>query len=389
LRTLKIGFALLSSAHDPAPSTRIACLNLFPHLAALDLQPVVLFEQRESILEPDMTGVAEQAAARGCDVVVFQKIHGPSVLQCVTRLREIGIRSVYCGCDFVDDAMAAAVDRTAVVTHFLRSLYAPQLQSKIDVVHDGIEKGEVVKPSSVGRQRERLEAVLVTSQQLYALPVVGVPPAPWRVNVIGPYERDATLRMRSLRWTLMRVSNLHKALAMIGTALHPRIRYTAWSLAGVYEGLIDADVGILPVNTSDTTVNAYGPVPAWQLKSENRLTLKMAIGLPVVATPIPSYESVIEHGVNGFLARSRQDWTRHLRELRDPQLRIEMGAKARVSVAERYSLAAQMQKLAECIRRACDARSVRMPVAGAGEPDSSSRSGFAGTSTPSSDADHA
>jgi hypothetical protein len=39
--------------------------------------------------------------------------------------RKLGIATIYFVCDFVDDAMAACVDRTATVTAYLRSLYSP------------------------------------------------------------------------------------------------------------------------------------------------------------------------------------------------------------------------------------------------------------------------
>ncbi len=100
-----------------------------------------------------------------------------------------------------------------------------------------------------------------------------------------------------------------------------------------------------------TTELAKGTsVPTWRLKSENRLTLKMAIGLPVIATPIPSYQSIIESGENGFLADSRADWLRNLEALRDPALRIEIGKQARASVIGRYSKQEQARLLVQALR---------------------------------------
>jgi hypothetical protein len=351
---LKVGFALLSSATDPAPSTRIACINVFPSLRALGVEPFVLFDQPEANREPDVTGVAERAAACGCHVVVLQKIHGDSVLRCVARLRALGIATVYSVCDFVDDAMASAVDRTAAVTRHLRSLYAPELHQRIDVVHDGIERPELRKVPSIPTRQERPLAALVTSQELYAVPVVGAPPAPWRVNVVGQFPLRIGSRLQSLRWALMREASLHAAARTVGAALHPRVAHTPWSPDGVYEELLKADIGIIPVDTSDTYVFPEATVPTWQLKSENRLTLKMALGLPVIASPIPSYELVIEHGKNGLFARSGADWRHCFNVLRDPALRLEMGTQARLSVLDRYSIATQAKLLAQCIQRALD-----------------------------------
>jgi hypothetical protein len=349
--SLKVGFALLSGVQNPAPSTRIACLNLFPHLSAMGVEPMVVFDPSKATLEPDMAGVAERAAANRCDAVVLQKIRGASVLRCVARLRELGIASIYCVCDLVDEAMASAVDRTAAVTEYLRSLYAPRLQPMIDVVHDGIERPHL-QFSSAHAPLKIPRAAFVTSHEVYQLPVFGIPPAPWHVDMVGNYPREAAERVTSLRWALMREPNLAADLAMLRAALHRRITHTPWSIDGVYERLLRADIGIIPIDASQVGINPHAPVPSWRLKSENRLTLMMALALPVIATPIPSYEAVIEHGVNGFLARTRGDWTRRFNELRDPALREEMGVRARLSVIDRYSAASQAQRLVACTRRA-------------------------------------
>jgi glycosyltransferase involved in cell wall biosynthesis len=90
-------------------------------------------------------------------------------------------------------------------------------------------------------------------------------------------------------------------------------------------------------------------VPAWKLKSENRLTLKMAIGLPVISSPIPAYEAVVEHGRNGFFARSPTEWTRYLEVVRDPAIRHEIGKAARESVLPRFSMEEQARRLVDVL----------------------------------------
>ena len=352
MNTTKVGFALLTSSKNPAPSTRIACLNLFPHLAGLGLEPVVVFDQPEAKAEPDMDGVAERAAAQGCKVVVFQKIHGASVLRCITRLRELGIRSIYCVCDFVDNEQAAAVDRTIVVTDFLRSLYAPALQQRIDVVHDGIERPALMKPAPAKFASGRLRAVLVTSHEIYTLPVIGLPPRPWNVEVVGQFSADPTHRRQALRWAVMREARFAARCATLLAALHPRLERTPWHHERVYEAMLRADIGVIPVDAAERRLQPTAPVPSWQLKSENRLTLKMALGLPVIATPIPSYEPVLQHGVNGFFASTSDDWGRCFGLLRDPALRVEMGQEARQSVLARFSVERQAALFAASVKRA-------------------------------------
>lgn len=51
---MKVGFALLSNSRDPAPSTWIACLNLFAHLRAAGFEPEILFEPVAASESPEV-----------------------------------------------------------------------------------------------------------------------------------------------------------------------------------------------------------------------------------------------------------------------------------------------------------------------------------------------
>ena len=288
------------------------------------------------------------------DLVVFQKVRGPSVLYLMARLRQAGLATCFMVCDVVDNEMVAAADGTVVVTAFLRALHHPALQPRIHVVHDGIER-PAVEATDDGTRRGRLHAVLVTSAYLVRLPVIGLPP-PWlRVTIVGPYRASRLCRLQDWRWTLRRGMSLAGQWQSLGFLLHPGIRCVPWTPDGVYDELRRANVGIIPVEGPPWLCDQGALPPDWMRKSENRLTLKMALGLPVVATPIPSYEEVIEPGRTGFFARSRSEWLAHLRRLRDGTLRRQIGQAARSSVLGRYSMARQAALLADVFQHIHDA----------------------------------
>ena len=72
-------------------------------------------------------------------------------------------------------------------------------------------------------------------------------------------------------------------------------------------------------------------------KSGYKLIQYMACGLPVVASPVGVNCEIVEHGVNGFLARTDEEWITALTALRkSPDLRIRMGAAGRRKVEEHY-----------------------------------------------------
>jgi GT2 family glycosyltransferase len=76
-------------------------------------------------------------------------------------------------------------------------------------------------------------------------------------------------------------------------------------------------------------------------KSANRATQAMALGLPVVASPLPSYKEAIRHGETGFLCDTPEEWRQALEKLaNDGQLRKSVGTAAKESVKAAYSITA-------------------------------------------------
>ncbi len=349
----KIGFVLLSNSRDPLPSTRIAVLNILPFLSEAQFEPHIVFDPVRSMEQPDLSGMAPGLVEAGLGIVFFQKVYGPSAQALARQLSARGVKTVFGVCDVVDIAMAEATDVTITVTDYLKSQYPAALQHKIQVVHDGIENPEAKKTvwsDHDGSPNHRLRAVLVTSAPLTQLPVLNAPPSWLETSIVGGYAPPGAYmqRIRAARWSMLgrRYAELLGYLAFLA---HRRIHRIPWHPSGVYEQMQASDIGIIPIEPNNDPAG-QAAVPRWMVKSENRLTMKMSIGLPVVATPIPAYEAILEHGVNGFLARSRQDWMACLKALRDPQLRREVGQRARQSVEHRFSKQEQARRLVKVLR---------------------------------------
>ena len=348
---MKIGLILLSARHNPLPSTRIAVLNMLPHLAKAGIETEVIYEPDSAADTPSLPEtLCEKILATGCDLVLFQRVRGPSAVQLVRRLSAQGVKTAYMLCDLIDVEMAEATDGTLAVTEFLRSLHPANLREKVYVVHDGIERPDVVKsePSSSRGTRQRpLRAVLVSSASLDALPILGYPPEWLQVTIVGRYARRLRLldRFNGARWTLAEKATSAERRAYLRFLLHPRIRRVAWDASDVYRHLLQADIGIIPVDATGSWRTVVPGVPGWMSKSENRLSLMMSVGLPVIATPIPAYEAVIDQGRNGFLARNLEEWMGALEVLRDPAARGRIGNAARATVHQRFSMERQAELL--------------------------------------------
>lgn len=332
-------------------------LNVVALLRERGVEPIVLFQPEQATETPVVDGLAPRAKALGIEVVYFQKARGRSVVAEVAALRRLGIRTVFGVCDLIDSEMTAHCDATVVVTDYLRELYPPPLRSKIFVVHDGIERPDVQRDPGprddvYATRADPLNVVLVTSSALETVPFIGRLPDFLALTIVGRYPpRSSRSSIIGATRRILAAPAFGDRIRRVGELLRPAFKRVDWDPDGVYDQLRRADIGIIPVDHSHSSLPDVG-VSYWQVKSENRLTLKMSVGLPVIASPVPSYLPVIRQGANGFIARTRSDWIDMFAELRSPDLRRTIGAAAREAVLDRYSQHRQADLLArvfECL----------------------------------------
>jgi L-malate glycosyltransferase len=116
-----------------------------------------------------------------------------------------------------------------------------------------------------------------------------------------------------------------------------------WRLETEVEDLSSIDIGLYPL-----------PDTEWVLgKSGLKALQYMALGIPAIAQWTPVNAGIIDHGCNGFLAKTCEDWVTLIQELvRDPALRARIGTEGRRTVEERYSIAVTAPRYLEVLERA-------------------------------------
>jgi glycosyltransferase involved in cell wall biosynthesis len=104
------------------------------------------------------------------------------------------------------------------------------------------------------------------------------------------------------------------------------------------------DVGIMPL-----------PDEPWERgKCGFKLIQYMACIKPVVASPVGTNKKIVEEGINGFLASSREDWVNALNALRvDHDLRDRMGRAGRKKVEANYCVQVTAPRLAKLLHSVC------------------------------------
>lgn len=132
------------------------------------------------------------------------------------------------------------------------------------------------------------------------------------------------------------------------------MHFVPWSEEREAEEVGDCHTGIMPLPDDEVTRGKCG-LKALQY---------MATGRPVVVSPVGVNKEIVEHGCNGFLAESTEDFVSSLLELaRSKELRGRMGAAARRAIEERYSAEVVAARFAEVVRFVTDGQAILTPQA--------------------------
>jgi glycosyltransferase involved in cell wall biosynthesis len=121
------------------------------------------------------------------------------------------------------------------------------------------------------------------------------------------------------------------------------VKHIVWNEATEIETIRAFDIGIMPL---DNTVWERG-------KCAYKLLQVMAAGRPVVASPVGANCTVIQDGINGFLADTPDRWIEVLIALiDDPNLRVRIGLEALQTVKDRYTIERVLPELASLLTEA-------------------------------------
>ena len=174
----------------------------------------------------------------------------------------------------------------------------------------------------------------VINLERYPLYLVGFTkknPVPLRVGWIG---------QRSTAKFLMPYKSLFERLSASGKVKFVAIGINAslfclpmdsipWTEENEVVSIAGLDIGIMPLADE----------PFERGKCGYKLIQYMACSLPVVASPVGVNSQIVEHGVNGFLADTPEEWDKYLKTLLlDTDLRIRMGRAGRRKVEQHYCI---------------------------------------------------
>lgn len=199
--------------------------------------------------------------------------------------------------------------------------YAARFNSHVSIV-----------PTTIDTEKYRLP-----SERSASRPVIG-----WT----GSYSSEQYLEM--LRPVLERLRRrIDFRMVVIGggafQAEGVEVEHRPWRSATETADLADLDIGLMPL-----------PDAEWERGKCGLKALQyMALGIPVVVSPVGVNAEIVADGSNGYLARAADEWESALeRLLLDGSLRQRLGRVGRATVEVSYSAAVVAPRVAGIFRNA-------------------------------------
>jgi glycosyltransferase involved in cell wall biosynthesis len=121
------------------------------------------------------------------------------------------------------------------------------------------------------------------------------------------------------------------------------VRCLPWRAETEPDDLRALDVGVMPLSGDEWSRGKCG-MKALQY---------MALGIPPVVSPVGVNTTIVRDGVNGFYARTEEEWIdRMALLLEDELLRRSLGQEARRTVEESYSARTHAPRVAKILSEA-------------------------------------
>lgn len=239
----------------------------------------------------------------GIDIVVFQRVHQEKACKFASSLKKSNTKTVFIMADIYNTEMPFACDHCIVISETLKQHLISNGVSTdcITVIPDAIETPYSLLKDYNGNSSDEVKVVWVGAE------------GSWEsLQIIT----EALMDNRLSNYRLITISN------------HPSATYR-WDIRSVWAHILEADIAIIPVEVGK---------PETLVKSNNRLTMFKALGLPVICSHLPAYGNIIVHGQNGYFALTKEEWVNYLMILSSPEVRKTVGLMGRESIFEQYGL---------------------------------------------------
>jgi len=235
--------------------------------------------------------------------IVFQKVLGIKARELILWCKKIGLKVIYNNGDWYYDEFYHQFDRIFVGSLFIKNYLEITYNLKnVSVMYDMIE----YFPTDIKKHET-------------FFPTLG-----WFGNKGKMQEITSFIKRLNYKHNVITISNtlpheLFRANIEMGDGTN-----IPWGVEKLYEILFnEIDILIIPIDVNENNKkNQYA-------KTANRAIPAIQLGIPVVYTPIPSYNEIFINKVNGCSCSTLENWKETLELLSSPFIRKEISEEAK------------------------------------------------------------
>lgn len=119
------------------------------------------------------------------------------------------------------------------------------------------------------------------------------------------------------------------------------LQYIEWSEENEVSELATCQIGVMPLTNDEWSEG----------KSGFKLIQYLALKIPAVSSPVGVNKKIIEHGINGYLCNTQEEWYQKIELLLlDIDLRKQMGEVGRKKIVANYSLQSNTKNFLQLIQ---------------------------------------
>lgn len=187
-------------------------------------------------------------------------------------------------------------------------------------------------PTVIDLNRYKLKEYGIDNNEIFKIGWIGSPNTSRYLYLIQDAFKEISL---NIRFRLILVGSNKMDLSDLPIEIKP------WREEKEVEDIKKFDVGIMPLN--------HGP--SERGKCGYKLIQYMACGIPVIGSPVGINNKIIIDGVNGFKAKTINEWKYAFKKLcEDYNLRLKMGQAGRKLVERNYCIQVTAPKLIKIIK---------------------------------------
>ena len=274
------------------PSSRIHGINVHKELLNKGFNSIISHSPkfytkdliwREFFIKCFLLGLSSR------DVVVVQKLEGNNTIKLLEGVCKIGASIVLVDCDLpLKSKVAKYANIIVCPSESLANMYRELGFQNVNVIYDAVEIFK--KP---------IKRDIVNRKLIW-----------FGKSGLGKWEKIMAFRKENLplittKWKLFTLSD------------HEQVDYK-WDIKTFAEIISDHDLTIIPIDKSETNL----------VKSANRCTQSMALGVPVLSNFIDSYAEVVQNNKNGLVSDNFEDWKEFLKKCENPEFLSELKQRA-------------------------------------------------------------